>query len=141
MTDDLSGPLQVGREPSVESDHQLPRVTGFVDLNNLVQLLLVQANRLLDEYGDLYTEFKTNMATGRYDLLNFDDLKLHFGQNPGNQLNSPLWVHMAAGLGSGLFLFDENGCAVNPLDENEDRFGCEGVAPATNFAPNRARNR
>ena len=48
-------------------------------------------------------------------------------------MNSPLWVHMVAGLGSGLFLFDENGCAVNDLDTNDRRFGCEDVAPKDAF--------
>ena len=67
----------------------------------------------------------------------FELLEAHIGQNPGNQLDSPLWVHMVAGLGSGLFLFDEHGCPVNPLDDNADRFGCEGTAPATNFDPTR----
>ncbi|MEZ5973904.1 MAG: hypothetical protein R3E96_03400 [Planctomycetota bacterium] len=63
----------------------------------------------------------------------FQVLKTHFGQNTGNQMNSPLWVHMVAGLGTGLFLFDENGAAVNPLDTNPDRIGSGGVAPATTF--------
>ena len=45
---------------------------------------------------------------------------------------------MVAGLGSGLFLFDENGCPVNPLDEDDNRKGCEGNAPANNFNPARA---
>src|SRR5690606_12053385 len=53
--------------------------------------------------------------------------------NPGNQLNSPLFVHMVAGLGSGVFLFDANGAPVNPLDTNANRVGAEGIAPANNF--------
>ena len=44
---------------------------------------------------------------------------------------------MVAGLGSGLFLFDEDGCAVNPLDNDQNRVGCDGVAPADNFDPAR----
>ena len=63
----------------------------------------------------------------------FQTLKQHIGQNPGNQMNSPLWVHMVAGLGSGLFLFNQNGGPVNSLDENEDRVGAGGVAPASAF--------
>jgi hypothetical protein len=54
----------------------------------------------------------------------FDVLQEHIGQNPGNQLNSPFFVHMAAGLGSGLFLSDANGCPVNPLDDNTNRPIC-----------------
>jgi hypothetical protein len=44
---------------------------------------------------------------------------------------------MVAGLGSGVFLFDENGGPVNPLYTNANRFGAEGVAPASNFAVGR----
>jgi hypothetical protein len=36
---------------------------------------------------------------------------------------------MVAGLGSGLMLFDEKGCPVNPLDDDANRIGCDGVAP------------
>src|SRR4029079_6078380 len=39
------------------------------------------------------------------------------------------------GLGSGLFLFDQNACPVNPLDDDDQRKGCNGVAPsATPFS-------
>jgi ferredoxin len=84
-------------------------------------------------FGAEYATLRTAMSTGDYTNLDFDLLKVHIGQNPGNQLDSPLWVHMVAGLGSGLFLFDENGCPVNPLDDNEDRAGCDDVAPADSF--------
>jgi len=56
------------------------------------------------------------------------------GENTGNQNNNPYFVHMAAGLGTALFLFDANGCPINPVDDNADRFFCEGTAPAENFA-------
>lgn len=49
-------------------------------------------------------------------------------------MNSPFFVHMATGLGTGLYLFDEDGCPVNPLDNNANRAGCDGVAPATRWA-------
>ncbi|MGE0791254.1 MAG: hypothetical protein AB7S26_36610 [Sandaracinaceae bacterium] len=84
-------------------------------------------------FGAAYDQFRTAMATRNYNQLNFNQLQQHIGQNPGNQLNSPLWVHMVAGLGSGLFLFDENGCPVNPLDNNNNRFFCNGTAPAAQF--------
>ena len=42
---------------------------------------------------------------------------------------------MVSGLGSGLFLFDQYGGPVNPLDNNADRVGAQGVAPAANFDP------
>jgi hypothetical protein len=43
---------------------------------------------------------------------------------------------MAAGLGTGLYLFDETGCPVNPLDNRADRFFCPDGAPADNFNAN-----
>jgi len=89
----------------------------------------------LEDYGEMYVKFREDMRLDRYEELNFDDLKLHFGQNPGNRLNSPLWVHMVAGLGSGLFLFDEQGRPVNPLDNDNDRRGTDRVPPATVFEP------
>ena len=93
------------------------------------------------QYGTLYRQFKDDMANGRYDQLDFTVLRDHFGKNPGNQMNSPLWVHMVAGLGTGLFLFDQNGCAINPLDQNDNRYGCftdaqqnDTIAPADVFS-------
>src|SRR6185436_8338573 len=37
------------------------------------------------------------------------------------------------GLGTGLFLFDQNGAPVNPLDNFAGRKGAGGIAPATIF--------
>ena len=82
-----------------------------------------------------YNSYRSDMNLNDFSNLDFDLLKTHIGENPGNQLNSPLWVHMVAGLGSGLFLFDQNGCAVNPLDDNVNRVGCNGVAPSTVYDP------
>lgn len=93
----------------------------------------------LATYGTEYDAFRTAMAAHDYGALDYNLLKQHIGQNTGNQLDSPLWVHMVAGLGSGLFLFDENGAAVNPLDDNPNRFGSDGVAPSSIFAANRVR--
>ena len=96
-------------------------------------------------YGAEYAEFRAAMSTDNFDglqtgLLSFDLLRDHFGTNTGNQMNSPLWVHMVAGLGSGLFLFDENGCPINPLDDNPDRVYCEDESPQTKgFDPARVR--
>jgi hypothetical protein len=75
------------------------------------------------------------MAANDFGALDFPLLQTHFGSNPGNQMNSPLWVHMVAGLGSGLFLFDQNGGPMNELDDNPNRVGANGVAPSTNFVP------
>jgi hypothetical protein len=84
-------------------------------------------------FGGAYDTFRQALETNDYAALDFDVLRQHIGQNPGNQLDSPFWVHMVAGLGSGLFLFDENGCPINPLDENANRVGCDDVAPAAKF--------
>lgn len=87
-------------------------------------------------FGAQYDAFRTAINTADYGALDFNLLQVHIGQNTGNQLNSPFFVHMAAGLGSGLFLFDEHGCPVNPLDENDNRYGCD-EAPADVFDPAR----
>ena len=89
----------------------------------------------LTEHETLYRDFRDDMANNRFEEFDFQAIAAHFGNNPGNQMNSPLWVHMVAGLGSGLFLFDENGCPINPLDADAQRKGCENVAPATRFDP------
>lgn len=92
----------------------------------------------LNRFGDQYNTFRAAMANNNFANLDFTLLQQHIGQNPGNQLDSPLWVHMVAGLGSGLYLFDQNGCPVNPLDNNTNRQNCNGTAPADNFNINNA---
>jgi len=90
----------------------------------------------LTNYGEAkYNTFRANMAAGNFGALDFNELALHIGRNPSNQMNSPLWVHMVAGLGSGLFLFDDKGAPVNPLDTNPQRAGTNNQAPASNFDP------
>jgi hypothetical protein len=49
-------------------------------------------------------------------------------------MNSPIWVHMVAGLGSGLFLFDSSGRPINRLDGDTERRPFF-VAPNTRFDP------
>ncbi len=93
----------------------------------------------LDSFGSEYDTFRTAMANDDFESLDFSLLQTHIGRNPGNELNSPLWVHMAAGLGSGLYLFDEDGCPINPLDFDNDRKGCDDVAPANKFDLSRVR--
>jgi hypothetical protein len=90
----------------------------------------------INNFGADYAQFFADMANNNFANLDFNLLQQHIGQNPGNQLNSPYFVHMAAGLGSGLFLFDETGCPVNPLDNNANRQYCPNGAPADNFDPN-----
>lgn len=91
----------------------------------------------LASFGAEYTAFRSAMASGAFGTLDFALLRQHFGQNPGNQLDSPLYAHMVAGLGTGLFLFDPNGAPVNPLDTFAGRKGAGGIAPATIFDPAR----
>ena len=93
----------------------------------------------LANYGTQYDQFRTAMENGDWGALNFGMLQEHIGQNTSNDMNSPMWVHMVAGLGSGLYLFDENGGAVNPLDDNANRYGSGGTAPSANFDPARVR--
>jgi hypothetical protein len=88
-------------------------------------------------YGTQYDSFRTALANGNFGALDFNLLRQHFGRNTSNQLNSPFFAHMAAGLGTGLFLFDEYGAPVNPLDTHTDRKGTDNVPPSTVFNPNR----
>lgn len=86
-------------------------------------------------FGAQYSAFRTALYANDYGSLDYDLLKEHIGQNPGNQLDSPIFVHMVAGLGTGLYLFDANGAAQNPLDDNENRYGSDGQAPSSYFNP------
>jgi predicted metal-binding protein len=88
---------------------------------------------MINDFGAEYQVFYDAMANADFAQLDFNLLQEHIGQNTGNQLNSPFWVHMVVGLGTGLFLFDANGCPVNPLDDNPDRFYCEGTPPSQLF--------
>jgi len=87
-------------------------------------------------YGPAYDAFRTAIDNRDYANLDYNLLQTHIGNNTGNQLDSPFFVHMTAGLGTGLFLFDEFGCPVNPLDNNANREYCNGNAPANNFNVN-----
>ncbi len=90
------------------------------------------------DYVQWYTDYQNNdYANFVNNTNNFADLQQFIGRNTGNQQNHPWWVHMVVGLGSGLFWFDANGCPVNPLDTNANRMGCNGVAPADQFNPNK----
>jgi hypothetical protein len=93
----------------------------------------------LTNYGPQYDAFRSAMQAGDWGALDFNLLRQHFGRNTGNQMNSPLFAHMAAGLGTGLFLFDDQGAPVNPLDTNPNRVGAGGIAPSTVFDPLRVR--
>jgi len=84
-------------------------------------------------FGTEYGAFRTTLYANDFANLDFDLLQEHIGKNPGNQLDSPFFVHMVAGLGTGLFLFGANGEAQNPLDDNPNRYGSDGVAPSAYF--------
>jgi hypothetical protein len=91
-------------------------------------------------FGAQYAEFRdlyyNNDFAGLVDGGFFDLLREHIGLNTGNQLDSPFFVHMVAGLGTSLFLFDANGCPVNPFDANANRQNCGGNAPQDIFDVN-----
>lgn len=91
------------------------------------------------QWGGQYATFRTNLYNHNFAALPYQLLKQHIGQNPGNQIDSPFFVHMVAGLGTGLWLFDQNGAAQNPLDNNPNRYGSDGQAPSTYFNPAQVR--
>lgn len=94
----------------------------------------------IDQFGNEYAEFRELYYDNDFDALVdngfFDLLRTHIGLNTGNQLDSPFFVHMVAGLGTSLFLFDANGCPVNPFDNNANRQNCNNQAPADIFDVN-----
>ncbi|MCB9690523.1 MAG: hypothetical protein H6736_01790 [Alphaproteobacteria bacterium] len=86
-------------------------------------------------YRDAYltgNDFDALVASGLYPRL-----QTILGANPGNTLNHPIYVAANAGLGSALFLFDADGCPVNPLDPSANRPGCAGAPPQTAFVASR----
>jgi hypothetical protein len=87
----------------------------------------------LASFEPQYRAFRDAMNARNYAALDFGLLQQHFGRNPGNALDSPLYPHMVAGLGTGLFLFDVNGAPVNRLDAFAGRKGAGGIAPSTIF--------
>lgn len=89
----------------------------------------------ITNYGVQYAAFRTALQTGDFASLDFPELRDHIGLNPGNQMDSPFFVHQVAGLGSGLFLFDDQGGPVNDLDTFAGRPGARNTAPAGNFDP------
>ena len=92
------------------------------------------------QFGNEYAEFRQLYYDNNFDALVdngfFDLLRTHIGLNTGNHLDSPFFVHMVAGLGTSLFLFDANGCPVNPFDANDNRQNCNNEAPADIFDVN-----
>jgi hypothetical protein len=83
-----------------------------------------------------YTTYFADIENRNYANLDFALLQTHIGLNTNNHLNSPYYVHMTAGLGTGLLAADQFGCPVNPLDNNANRIFCANGAPAANFNAN-----
>ncbi|MEZ5977283.1 MAG: hypothetical protein R3F34_03595 [Planctomycetota bacterium] len=112
-------------------------IRGRVDAQNEGPRYCV-ACHLTDEgmtnFGADYAAFRTAIQTGDYGSLDWTLLQSHIGKNPGNQLNSPMFVHMVAGLGSGMFLFDAGGAPINDLDIDTARKP-NNVAPKTVYDP------
>ena len=91
----------------------------------------------IDNFGADYAVFFAAYQDRDYATIDNEiglaNLANFIGLNTNNDQDNPYFVHMAAGLGTSLFLFDANGCPVNPVDNNADRFYCEGNAPADIF--------
>ena len=91
----------------------------------------------IDTYGAEYQEFwdlyQNNDFAQLFDNGYFDLMREHIGKNTNNHLDSPFFIHMTTGLGTLLFLFDQDGCPVNPFDNNPNRENCNGNAPADIF--------
>jgi hypothetical protein len=137
-----NNPASGGRNafPAVQFNQMAPHsIRGKVTATNEGARYCVACHLNVDQlnnFGAEYDAFRAAYQNNDFANLDFDLLQQHIGQNTGNQLNSPFFVHMAAGLGTGLFLFDANGCPVNPLDENPNRQNCGGEAPADLFNVN-----
>ncbi len=84
-------------------------------------------------WGTEYATFRTAIQNDNYGALDWNLLATHIGSNTNNDMDSPFFVHMASGLGTGLFLFDIKGCPVNPVDGDDDRIGCDGISPQDKF--------
>jgi hypothetical protein len=93
----------------------------------------ITANAITN-FGADYAVYFDDIENRNYANLDFALLQTHLGLNTNNHLDSPYYVHMTVGLGTGLMATDPVGCPVNPLDANANRFFCNGVAPADVFA-------
>jgi hypothetical protein len=85
-----------------------------------------------------YETFRAAYDNQDFENLDYALLQQVIGLNTHNAFGHPIKVAMMAGLGSGLFLFDANGCPVNNLDNNTARVFCfdannNAISPADNF--------
>ncbi|MEO0600156.1 MAG: hypothetical protein AAF211_01900 [Myxococcota bacterium] len=111
-------------------------IRGAVDNQNEGVAGCVKCHITVDGYANFqadYDQFYDDIANNNFANLDYDLLQEHIGQNTGNQLNSPFYVHMAAGLPTGLMQFDEFGCPNNPLDNAnfDQRFYCDNLNNGT----------
>ncbi len=111
----------------VDTDNEGPRYCNACHLTQ----------NAIDNFGADYATFFAAYQARDYATIDNDiglaNLANFIGQNTNNQNDNPYFVHMAAGLGTALFLFDADGCPVNPVDNNANRFFCQGNAPADIF--------
>jgi hypothetical protein len=113
-------------------------VRGRVDADNEGPRYCVTCHLTDDgmaNFGAEYNTFRTAIANRDYASLDYDLLKLHLGQNTSNAIDSPLFVHMTAGLGTGLFTFDALGRPINPIDDDDQRRGTDLVVAQDFQAP------
>jgi len=125
--------------PGIYMNQMAPHsIRGKVDGNNEGPTYCVGCHLNVDmqNNADLmaqYADFVAAYDNQDFANIDFNVLQTEIGLNTGNQNNSPFFVRMMSGLGTGLFLFDNNGCPVNPLDNNANRQFCND-APANLFA-------
>jgi len=95
------------------------------------------------DYEAFVATYDDAIANADFSNIDFALLQTEIGLNTSNQRNNPFFVRMVAGLGTALFLFDANGCPVNPLDQRADRADpddgnqdgiCNNQSPQDNFA-------
>jgi hypothetical protein len=115
-------------------------IRGRVDAANEGTRQCVECHLNVDQLANFadYPNFWTQFIVNRnYNFLVdnnvFNTQIANIGQNTHNANNNPYWVAMVAGLGTGMLLVDANGCPVNPIDANANRFFCQNVAPADQF--------
>jgi hypothetical protein len=89
------------------------------------------------DYAQFWDEYVINQNYAFIDANYFANVIVPFiGQNTHNAQNHPAWVAMVAGLGTGAYQFQADGCPNNPIDANANRQFCNNVAPADRFDPN-----
>ena len=120
--------------PSLGHDVMMPHsIRGRVSAQNEGPRYCVACHlteNSVTTFGGAYRNFRQAHENHNWGGINYNQLQQHIGQNTGNQLDSPFFVHMVAGLGTGLFLMDKDGCPINPLDNNTRNGFCDQPANA-----------